>query len=1030
MRVTTTSRSSSCSTTSLSSAIKRLKQLGTTTTAVFIIISTTLLLLVGVANAALPNGFVVEQVATGMYEPVDLVMLPGGAVLVVQANGMITIVDPDAKTKENFMALRVQHDGEKGLLSCALDDEFPVQPYLYCYYSSGGKFKIGRFTYQHKKGGTTSRGDPNSEKILWTDKDGMKGPYHYGGQVTIGPDGCIWWASGDKFNGNSMNPGTNAGGLFRINKDGSFPAGNYGVGKKSVDSAMYGYGLRNGFKSSWDLPTGRYFIAEVGGNNQYTAQEDLHIIKMGQSGVNFGWPACEGSCNNPNFPQCSCAQHHNPQFTYAHQGYAACIIGGFVYRGKNFPSQYVGRYFFAEYARGRIDYLEMKSEESTAVTGQKFFHFAKNVIALKQGLEGFVYYSDLGGKVWRIMYHNGPTDDYSVAGGNGPRFETTTTLPPNMPPTVEHILVAESNPESLSRTFSLAAVDPEGEKLDWVWIFGDGTELPAGNESVSHTYEHPGVYSIYAIVSDGADVTSSNFVDITVGPRPEIEIQLPVPDSLFRARDIIDFAATATMADGSEVTLSWEVKLRHDNHFHSGTSIDGARGSMRVASTGHGWTGRTSYLATVTATSKWGTFSEAQVEVFPKKVNLTVASTVPGLTFTIDALHYQTPFTLDTLVGFEHTVVAYTKATCRKGNQEYFVGWEDTSRDTNAKQHVVMGENGDIVTAKYRRGFCARCSTDADCTNRAYCSIKDVCTVCEDCYKYEDAKSGKCPPHCLSYDPVFATFLSSSKQQKESECKRHSNCHDTHYCAKLGKRGTVCRPCGVCVDSLDSVTKTCPENCNQHPFYTTEPPELDLGGIDGFFEEYDHDKDEFGTDSDTITTTTSAAIVTAAATAATSTSTRSTSSRDFSTLSPNYIFFSKKDTATTPAAVTRVFDGKIMSMAFSGSMTFKGRRYGKPVRLSRDACLIACLEDKGCGAAYVYTEQYRSMCRFYSAKGSDYKVLNAATEAEGWLKVDADTPTSFSPLDGEVSVSKSWRRRRRRRQRRRRRRRNLPESAQ
>ena len=89
---------------------------------------------------------------------------------------------------------------------------------------------------------------------------------------------------------------------IRINPDGTIPANNNNGFKKP---ACWLYGLRNAFRSYWDIPSGRYFIADVGGNDQSVAVEEIYL------GVNngfYGWPVCEGACNNPDFPGgCSCA---------------------------------------------------------------------------------------------------------------------------------------------------------------------------------------------------------------------------------------------------------------------------------------------------------------------------------------------------------------------------------------------------------------------------------------------------------------------------------------------------------------------------------------------------------------------------------------------------------------------------------------------------------------------------------------------------------------------------------------------------
>ena len=64
--------------------------------------------------------------------------------------------------------------------------------------------------------------------------------------------------------------------------------------------AIWALGLRNPFRASYDPPTGRLYIGDVGGNVYSTAQEEVHV---GVAGANYGWPICEGfSCgSNPTY---------------------------------------------------------------------------------------------------------------------------------------------------------------------------------------------------------------------------------------------------------------------------------------------------------------------------------------------------------------------------------------------------------------------------------------------------------------------------------------------------------------------------------------------------------------------------------------------------------------------------------------------------------------------------------------------------------------------------------------------------------
>src|SRR5439155_23998163 len=103
------------------------------------------------------------------------------------------------------------------------------------------------------------------------------------------------------------------------------------------------------FRMSIDPITGRMYFGDVGGNDANTAVEE---INLGVAGANYGWPLCEGPC--PQEPGVT-----GPVYSYPHNGRDASVVGGFVYRGSQFPSEYLGGYFFADYSQNWIKRLTL-----------------------------------------------------------------------------------------------------------------------------------------------------------------------------------------------------------------------------------------------------------------------------------------------------------------------------------------------------------------------------------------------------------------------------------------------------------------------------------------------------------------------------------------------------------------------------------------------------------------------------------------------------------------------------------------------
>ncbi|CAN5654668.1 hypothetical protein BH18ACI4_BH18ACI4_24280 [soil metagenome] len=113
---------------------------------------------------------------------------------------------------------------------------------------------------------------------------------------------------------------------------------------------------------------------------------------------NYGWNICEGSCGNPNF--------RNPIFQYGHGAGAAtgcAITGGAFYNPPlvTYPSDYVGKYFYADFCSGWIRRFDPMSGNSQAFASGLSFP-----VDLQVGPDGNLYYlvRGGGGAVFKIVY--------------------------------------------------------------------------------------------------------------------------------------------------------------------------------------------------------------------------------------------------------------------------------------------------------------------------------------------------------------------------------------------------------------------------------------------------------------------------------------------------------------------------------------------------------------------------------------------------------------------------------------------------
>jgi glucose/arabinose dehydrogenase len=325
-----------------------------------------------------------------------------GRLFVAQQNGDLRVVKDGALLGPPFVHLTVDSSGERGLLGVTLDPSFDTNHYLYLYYTVPGSpahNRVSRFTAQ---------GDvvaPGSEAILLELNSLSTATNHNGGALHFGPDGKLYIAVGENANGTNaqtLSGGNLLGKILRMNSDGTIPTDNPLYLSQSGNSRLiWAYGLRNPYTFAFQPGTGRMFINDVG---QSTWEE----INDGIANSNYGWPNVEGFANPPN------PAYTDPIFAYNHQaGQPAgnpggcAITGGAFYNPPvaYFPSQYVGRYFFADYCGGWIQQLDPAN--ANAVTA--FATATGSPVDLNVAPDGSLYYLSHSGDVGRISYQSTPT---------------------------------------------------------------------------------------------------------------------------------------------------------------------------------------------------------------------------------------------------------------------------------------------------------------------------------------------------------------------------------------------------------------------------------------------------------------------------------------------------------------------------------------------------------------------------------------------------------------------------------------------
>lgn len=407
------------------------------------------------AAVSLPVGFTQTTFVDGLNSPTTMTFAPDGRLFVSEKSGTLRVIKNGSLLPTPFLTLSVNDFSERGLLGIAFDPEFATNRYLYLYYTRSTdpiKNRVSRFTASSSNPDVVESG---SEVILLDNIPSDAGN-HNAGALQFGNDGKLYIATGDggQDHTTSQNKESLAGKILRINTDGTIPSDNPFVTVPNARGEVWAMGLRNPFTFTFHPTLGTMMINDVG-------QDIWEEVDLGAKGANYGWPTCEGSCDNPDFV--------NPIYQSYHPVMAS-IAGASFYTGNQFPSDYKHYYFFGDYVKNFIKKLDYTN--GNVVTD--FAIDTPSPVSIREGTDGALYYLSIGdGAVYKISFADStPT----------PTVTPTPTLTDNQSPVATITAPMENSYYNAGDTihYAGAATDPEDGPLpdsaySWTIVFHHDT---------------------------------------------------------------------------------------------------------------------------------------------------------------------------------------------------------------------------------------------------------------------------------------------------------------------------------------------------------------------------------------------------------------------------------------------------------------------------------------------------------------------------------------------------------------------------
>ncbi len=301
------------------------------------------------------GGIALQTFVTGLSSPLDLESPPDGSgrLFAVQQGGQIRIIQNGALLPQPFLDISSEivpsfSGTEMGLLGMTFHPAFQQNRKFYVNYVRDNAGQIQSVISEFQASAANPNlADPASERILLVVNQVGNFGNHKAGQLAFGPDGFLYFGLGDGGSeddpfGHGQDTNILLGKMMRIDVNRTSPGLQYGIPPDNPFVSggglpeIFAWGFRNPWRFSFDRPTGRLFVADVG-------QDKFEEVDIVQKDGNYGWNVMEGfHCFNP--PSgCNMTGLMLPIVEIPHPEGEA-VIGGFVYHGSalaGFENQYI-----------------------------------------------------------------------------------------------------------------------------------------------------------------------------------------------------------------------------------------------------------------------------------------------------------------------------------------------------------------------------------------------------------------------------------------------------------------------------------------------------------------------------------------------------------------------------------------------------------------------------------------------------------------------------------------------------------------
>ncbi len=364
------------------------------------------LFLLAVAVRAETPHLRLQPLVSGLAQPTSFAHDGSARLYVTEQAGRVRLIVAGRLEREPWLEItdRVKDGGECGLLGLAFHPDFARNGRFFVNYTTTRRGSLETVVAEFHAPPGAAKADASSERVLLT----LAQPYsnHNGGQITFGPDGMLYIATGDGGAGGDPEQAgqsleTLLGKMLRLDVDGEsteglayrIPPDNPFIATPKARPEIWAWGLRNPWRFSFDRKTGLLWAADVGQNKW----EEINLLEKGK---NYGWSAREGRHDFK--PERAVGPMVDPIKEYGREQ-GLSVTGGYVYRGKAFP-KLDGLYFYADFASRRLWALRCEGPGQPVTLDVEIMQLPFNPSAFGEDRDGELYLLGYdNGRVYRMV---------------------------------------------------------------------------------------------------------------------------------------------------------------------------------------------------------------------------------------------------------------------------------------------------------------------------------------------------------------------------------------------------------------------------------------------------------------------------------------------------------------------------------------------------------------------------------------------------------------------------------------------------